>query len=459
MREIRRPDLPTFSPTTRHSTLKCQLASACVKEARSGKPRRYFSFDVTQAYLKGDATEAELMYVLPPAGYRTYDENGTPLVWRLNTPLYGQGDAGRIWYKTMSQQLIIQGFVQSHGDPCLFVKTYSDGTTLDLTLYVDDIFATTDADELAIADLEELNKRFAGTLQENPEFFLGLNIKYVGLGRIKLSCETYINTLKGRFPTETMGKEGRDITIPSDKTLLEAYEGAIKANAGKERAIDPDLLRRYGTKVGSLIYLVPTARCDAAATIGILARCLSFPTLKMEKEADRCLRYVYSTSNLGIVFDGSKGAALTSYSDSDWAVRHSTTGFCIIFAGAPVGYSSKRQHCIALSSTEAEVMAASQAATEVVYFQGILRDLGMYQGVPTPLYIDNTGAEELARELKSCSRSRHITRRNLKVRELEADEIVRMACVATDDNPADILTKPLLKSAFIRHRDMLMSPK
>ena len=211
-------------------------------------------------------------------------------MWRLNTPLSCQGDAGRIWYTTISQQLIIQGFVQSNRDPCLFVKTYSDGTTLDLTLYVDNIFATTDADELAIPDLEELNKRFAGTLQENPEFFLGLNIKYMGLCRFKFLCETYIKTLKGRFPTETMGKEGRDITIPSDKTLLEAYEGAIKANARKERAIDPVLLRRYGTKVGSLIYLVPTARCDVAATIGILARCLSFPTMQMEKKADRCLR-------------------------------------------------------------------------------------------------------------------------------------------------------------------------
>ncbi len=61
-------------------------------------------------------------------------------------------------------------------------------------------------------------------------------------------------------------------------------------------------------------------------------------------------------------------------------------------------------------------MAASQMATEIFYFQGILRDLGMYQDEPTPLYIDNTGAKELASELKSCSRSCHITRRNLKVR-------------------------------------------
>jgi hypothetical protein len=93
------------------------------------------------------------------------------------------------------------------------------------------------------------------------------------------------------------------------------------------------------TKVGSLIYLVPTARYDAAATIGILARCLSFPTIQMEKEADRCLRYIYSTSNIGIVFNGAKGTALTAYSDSDWAVPHSTTGYCIIFAGAPIGYT------------------------------------------------------------------------------------------------------------------------
>eukprot|EP00962_Isochrysis_galbana_P038800 scaffold13823_cov129-Isochrysis_galbana.AAC.1 len=66
---------------------------------------------------------------------------------------------------------------------------------------------------------------------------------------------------------------------------------------------------------------------------------------------------------------------------------------------------SKRQHCIALSSCEAEIMAASQAATEVTYFRGIMRDLGLDEPNPTPLYVDNTGAEELARELKSCARS------------------------------------------------------
>lgn len=102
-------------------------------------------------------------------------------------------------------------------------------------------------------------------------------------------------------------------------------------------------------------------------------------------------------------------------------------------------------------------MAASQAATEVTYFRGILRDLGIDQNDPTPLYIDNTGAEEFARELKSCARSRHIFRRCLKVRELQAEEEIRVQRVASADNTSDIFTKPLEKADVLEHRSKLMA--
>eukprot|EP00962_Isochrysis_galbana_P060540 scaffold35104_cov124-Isochrysis_galbana.AAC.1 len=67
--------------------------------------------------------------------------------------------------------------------------------------------------------------------------------------------------------------------------------------------------------------------------------------------------------------------------------------YCIRLAGAPISYASKRQQCIALSSTDAEIMAASAAATEVAYLREIFRDLGLCQTDPTELYVDNTGAE------------------------------------------------------------------
>eukprot|EP00965_Chrysotila_dentata_P141067 4662810-Pleurochrysis_carterae.AAC.1 len=66
----------------------------------------------------------------------------------------------------------------------------------------------------------------------------------------------------------------------------------------------------------------------------------------------------------GIEFKTHGGSQLIAYSDSDWAVAHSTTGFCIMYGGAAVAYGSKRQHCISLSSTKAEIVAASHTAAE-----------------------------------------------------------------------------------------------
>ena len=69
-------------------------------------------------------------------------------------------------------------------------------------------------------------------------------------------------------------------------------------------------------------------------------------------------------------------------------------------------------------------MTASAAAAEVAYLREILRELGIHQDEPTELYVDNSGAEMLAKERKVTSNSRHITRRFLKVREYVAEDIV-----------------------------------
>ena len=131
------------------------------------------------------------------------------------------------------------------------------------------------------------------------------------------------------------------------------------------------------------------------------------------------------------------------YSDSDWAVGHSTTGWCATYGNATVGYGSKRQQSVALSSTEAEIMAASLAACEVVFMRGLLREMGVEMDGPTLLRVDNLGAVALAKDRRSCHRSRHIQRRYLKVRELVALGEVKVEYVNTDANAADILTKAL----------------
>ena len=102
-------------------------------------------------------------------------------------------------------------------------------------------------------------------------------------------------------------------------------------------------------------------------------------------------------------------------------------------------------------------MAASQAAAELLYVRGLLREMGHKMDTPTTLYVDNSGAVALTKDLKSCQRSRHIHRRYLKIRELCAAGDLTVTYCPTAANHADALTKPLAADVFRRHTDVMLN--
>ena len=110
-----------------------------------------------------------------------------------------------------------------------------------------------------------------------------------------------------------------------------------------------------------------------------------------------------------------------------------------------------------MSSTEAEIIAASACAVEVVHYRRLLAEMGHPQHDPTVLHVDNSGAVELSRDRKSCHRSRHVDRRYFKVRELYFAGELRVEHVPTADNVADIFTKPLPFESFTRHKSRLLN--
>ena len=81
----------------------------------------------------------------------------------------------------------------------------------------------------------------------------------------------------------------------------------------------------------------------------------------------------------------------------------------------------------------------------------MLAEMGVSHDEPTKIHVDNAGAVELARDRKACNRSRHVDRRHFKVRELEADGVIKVEKVSTNDNVADIFTKPLPFATFRKH--------
>ena len=447
-------DVETFSSTVRASTFKTFCAVSCCKG------RKRCTFDVSGAYLQGVYEDGEVVYARPPPGYRTHDTRGVPVVWKMLRPLYGQADAGRIWQRTIHKQFMKQGYTRSEYDPCYYYKHYPDGGFMGICLYVDDGFCDMTHDcAAAEADLTALAQAFDIKVKRETDYFLGTNVEDNSPSEMKLSAMTYIRSMvkkyiPGYYDDPNVAGRPRYPT-PADAKLDRSYEAALE----RPPPIPPKEVTAYGSLVGALIYAIPCGRPDIAYAVGILARCLTFPTADLMTCALRVLTYLEQNAMEGLTFDGSltDASVLHAYSDSNWTSSHSTTGFMLVLAGVTICYSSKRQKCIALSSTEAELIAASAAGAEIVYHRGLLAEMGLPQEQPTTLYVDNAGAVELAKDAKTCHRSRHVLRRFFKVREWQHAGELTTKWIATEHNLADMLTKSTIApTTFTKFKEAAM---
>ena len=144
-------------------------------------------------------------------------------------------------------------------------------------------------------------------------------------------------------------------------------------------------------------------------------------------------------------------------SDSDWAVKHSTSGFVFMMNQAALSWGSKKQVSVALSSCEAEI-AASEAAKEAVHLGRLARELGLDDSKgPMDLSVDNKSAIEVAYNPEHHGRMKHVERRHFFVRECVENHLVRVPFVSTVDNLADFFTKPLPARVFFPMRDTIMN--
>ena len=171
------------------------------------------------------------------------------------------------------------------------------------------------------------------------------------------------------------------------------------------------------------------------------------------------LVYLGRTKHMGTTFsahvDGAK--ELRAYADSNWSTTRSTTGFVIFLGGAAIAHTSRRQHCITMSSCEAELVALADCAIELIYISELLDFIGHAQEGPIQVYTDNKGAYDLCHRFTSAQNSRHVDRKLFKMRELRGAGEVVVNYVPTDDNPADLFIKILSRQPFEKHRKTVLN--
>lgn len=191
-----------------------------------------------------------------------------------------------------------------------------------------------------------------------------------------------------------------------------------------------------------------STRPDISYAVGQVAQFSSNPSKAHWEAVKRILAYLKGTADYGIFFSGSKkDGLLSTYSDADYAgdleTRRSTTGFWLILNEGPVAWTSRRQHCTTLSTTEAEYVAVCEATKETVWMRNLLQNIGLEQSAPTVLFCDNQSAIRLVRNPEFHKRTKHIDVQFHFIREKQEDGTIDVQYIPTDQQLADIFTKPL----------------
>jgi len=214
----------------------------------------------------------------------------------------------------------------------------------------------------------------------------------------------------------------------------------------------------YNSIVGSLMYLTAT-RPDIMYAVSLISRFMEKPKETHWQAAKRIMRYVKGTKRYGIFYTVSECSDLVGYTDSDWAGsvddRKSTSGYVFHIGSGAISWASKKQPIVALSTAEAEYVAATAAACQAIWMRRMLRSLCQEQATTTIIFCDNSSAIALSKNSVFHKRTKHIDTKFHYIRELVNNgEIILQHC-RTQEQVADILTKPLDQKSFEFLRKLL----
>lgn len=200
-------------------------------------------------------------------------------------------------------------------------------------------------------------------------------------------------------------------------------------------------------------------RPDISPSVIILAQKVSKPSQYDWNELKRVVRYLKGTKTLKLQMANNDNDDLIGYADANWgesrADRKSISGYFFKLNGGFISWCSKKQTCVALSSTEAEVIAFTAATKEAVWLRRFLNEIYKEIKNATIIYEDNQSCQKLISNGLCSARTKHIDIRSYFVKDyIERNEIICSYC-PSENMIADILTKPLNRVKFEKFRDLL----
>jgi len=203
----------------------------------------------------------------------------------------------------------------------------------------------------------------------------------------------------------------------------------------------------YASVVGNLTYAMVCTRPNIAHTLGVVSRYMNNPGKEHWMAVKWILRYLKGTTNQALCFGGSN-ISLQGYVDTDMAGdkdnRRSTTGYVFTIGGTTNSWVSKIQSVVALSTTEAEYVAAKKASKEMIWLQMFMGELHKEHDMST-LDSDSQSAIHLSNNSAFHSRTKHVDLKYHFIQSMLEDGELKLIKIHTSQNPADMPTKVVTK--------------
>ncbi|BBG92824.1 ADP glucose pyrophosphorylase large subunit 1, partial [Prunus dulcis] len=379
----------------------------------------YTELDVKSAFLHGELSEN--VYVEQPRGYEKKGKEH--LVYKLHKALYGLKQAPRAWFSRIEAHFINEGFQRCDSEQTLFTKRNREGKIIIVSIYVDDLIFTGDDEDMMSEFKSSMLREFDMSDLGSMRFFLGIEV---------LQRADGIFICQKRYALEILKRFG----------MLESNEVNSPIIPGFKISKDEDGITvdetYFKQLVGSLMYLTAT-RPDMMFVTSLISSCEESSSISK------------GTVNYGIHYKRGGDGKLLAFTDSDYAGdmedRKSTSGYVVM-------EFEKTANCYAIYYGSRVCSSCSVCVSSNLDEKGIE---GARHGdeVCTHIKCDNSSTIKLSKNPVMHGRSKHIDVRYHFLRNLTKEGSIALVHCGSDDEVADVMTKPLKVDAFQKLRSLL----
>ncbi|KAG8472574.1 hypothetical protein CXB51_034372 [Gossypium anomalum] len=400
-----------FSPVVKHSSIRVLLGIVAMHDLELEQ------LDIKTAFLHGELEED--IYMQQPEGFTVSEKED--YVCLLKKSLYGLKQSPRQWYKRFDS------FMTSHD----FKRTAKDkGEIRKVKAQL--------SEEFEMKDLGPAKK------------ILGMEIlRDRKTSKLYLSQKGYIEKLLCRFNM----RSAKPVSTP----LVAHFRLSSALSLQSDDEIEYMSHVPYSSAVGSLMYAMVCSRPDLSYAVSAVSRYMANPGKEHWKAVQWILRYLRGTTDVCLQFGRTEDGVI-GYVDADFAGdldrRRSLTGYVFTIGGCAISWKATLQTTVALSTTEAEYMAITEACKEAIWLKGLFSELNEDLQIST-VFCDSQSAIFLTKDQMFHERTKHIDVRYHFVRDIIARGDIVLSKISTHENPADMMTKSLPITKFEHCLDLV----